>query len=304
MAKYLAPGAAFTSRVSLGPAKTGLAGTARFRLLDNDATANDPVYGPSTANIIEDPSGSGDYVFNGTLPVTAGPYSPAWDDGTATTDLFYDEDIIVTSSTTLAPSSTSLYVTRAEVKATLDLSDNTYADDDIDEACSAASRAIDHLTGRRFYQATETRYYTVDPYTTYVEIQDAQSVSAVTIDTDGNGSYETTWIEGIDFYLDPPNAVADLRLFTRLSLRSQAGRRFPGYARAVKVDGTFGPAETPVEVRQFAKILAIKLLVRSRQAPFGFQAVGGDLGAVARLARTDPDFQVLLGGWVRTPLFV
>jgi hypothetical protein len=71
----------------------------------------------------------------------------------------------------------------------------------------------------------------------------------------------------------------------------------------VKVTGTFGWAEIPSEVRQYAKFLAGKLLYRTRHAPFGIVTVSGDIGAVARLARTDPDFDTLIGHLVKTRPF-
>lgn len=57
----------------------------------------------------------------------------------------------------------SLYVDADELKATLNLNQTTFADDDIDRAIAAASRAIDGYKGRRFYRSTETRYYTAEP---------------------------------------------------------------------------------------------------------------------------------------------
>lgn len=98
MAEYVEPEAEYTSRVF--GLTTGLAGTVRFRLIDNDTTADDPVYGPSTADIVEDPAGSGSYVFTGGVaPATEGKFSRVWDEGAAT-ELVADEDMIVLSGIT------------------------------------------------------------------------------------------------------------------------------------------------------------------------------------------------------------
>ncbi len=95
MAEYVEPSSDYTSRVF--GLTTGLAGTVRFRLVDNDGTADDPIYGPSTAGIIEDPAGSGSYVFTGGVaPSTEAKYSRIWDEGAAT-ELVADEDMIVLS---------------------------------------------------------------------------------------------------------------------------------------------------------------------------------------------------------------
>lgn len=96
MTQVVAPGADYSSRLSAGIGNTGLAGTVRFRLLDSDPAVDDPVYGPSTANIVEDPTGSGDYMFSGTAPSTAGKYFPAWDLGSG--QLYYDDDLVVSYS--------------------------------------------------------------------------------------------------------------------------------------------------------------------------------------------------------------
>ncbi len=95
MAEYVEPSSDYTSRVF--GLTTGMTGTVRFRLIDNDGTADDPIYGPSTAGIIEDPAGSGSYVFTGGVaPATEGKFSRIWDEGVAT-ELVADEDMIVLS---------------------------------------------------------------------------------------------------------------------------------------------------------------------------------------------------------------
>lgn len=235
---------------------------------------------------------------NCTAPTTAGQFTLVWDDGTN----IATEELLVTYS---APAGLtgSLYVTRDELKLTAEIA-GSYADDDIDLACEAASRGIDGAVGQRFYTDTADRYFTADRYDTYIDLGPVGSVTAVVIDADGDGTYETTWAQGTDFYLDPPNAVAAGYPYTRLQLRGQAGRAFPSYARAIKVSGMFGWEAVPAEVRQFAKLFAAKLLIRSRQAPLGFQALAGDVGGFARIARTDPDFDDLLGHLVKRKLLV
>src|SRR5712691_7883572 len=108
---YSAPGADYTSRFSSGLASTGLVGTVRFRLIDSDPVVDDPVYGPSTVGIVEDPTGSGDYMVTISAPSYEGKFYPAWDLGSG--QLFYDEDLFVTR-TAVGPSTPSgnEYVTR------------------------------------------------------------------------------------------------------------------------------------------------------------------------------------------------
>lgn len=126
MSQLVSPGRSYTSRLALGAANTGLTGTVRFRLLDNDQVADDPIYGPSSAGIIEDPTGSGSYVFDGTAPDTAGNYARAWDRG-AGTDLIYDEDLIVSSNAPGGPATGDYYATVDELARVLQIKNPTDA---------------------------------------------------------------------------------------------------------------------------------------------------------------------------------
>jgi hypothetical protein len=273
---------------------TGLTGTIGVRIIDNaGATTTARV----TAGIAEYPSGSGIYQKTLTSPATAGQYSIVWDD----TSSYATEDLTVTA-TTLAALTGNLYVTRDEIKTAFSLTDQTYADDDIDMCCTSASRAIDLATYQFFYTNAGIRYYTPEPYAKTIEIDPLVTLTTLEADTAGTGSY-TTWTENTDFYLDPVNATEDGKPYERIRLRTQAQTFWPQYERGVKVTGTFGWAEIPSEVRQYAKFLAGKLLYRTRHAPFGIVTVSGDIGAVARLARTDPDFDTLIGHLVKTRPF-
>jgi hypothetical protein len=214
----------------------------------------------------------------------------------------------------------NLYITRDEMRSALSYTTGaTYANDDIDMACETVSRAIDLASGtlRRFYLATETRYYTPQEYYDWgyshsygwgrgerrLEIDDCVSAGTVTVDTGGDGTYATTWVQGTDFFLDPPNAAVDGAPYTELVLRTTAGRYFPAVQRAVKITGQFGWPAVPVQVAQYAKIFAAQLVLRSRQAPFGILMQGMEVGATARLMRVDPDYQRLLGSLSRTRPF-
>jgi hypothetical protein len=147
---YLAPRAPYAARIALGSEHTGLTGTIRYRLLDNDADQNDPVYGPSTANIIEDPTGSGSYVFHGTAPVTARMYSPVWDTGPGT-ELLFDEENIFVTSTIAAPGQPSGYdlCTLADVKRYVpSYISNDATDATLQDLITAASELIPEKSGR------------------------------------------------------------------------------------------------------------------------------------------------------------
>lgn len=293
MSEHAAPSSAYTSRIVGLP--TGLVGTVRFRLVDDDATADDPVYGPSTAGIIEDPTGSGSYLFRGTAPASAGKYARLWDTGVGTA-LVADEDLIVTYSASASLPAANEYVTVSELKATLGLTGQTYADDDIALAVTAASRAIDNECGRRFYadtDATQVRYYT--PLNgDLMQVDDLVTLTSLETDPGGDGTWEELWTLNTDFTLKPANAVADGKPYTLIAMHPSGRYSFStSYPRTIKVTGQFGWPAVPSEVKMAASILATALLKRAREAPFGVVALGVD--TAARIAKTDPHLALLLG---------
>lgn len=198
----------------------------------------------------------------------------------------------------------NLYVTVDELKTLLSMANETYADEALTVAVEAARDAVDGYSGTRFYPTTETRYYTARTYASEIQLDDVNAVTSVTVDREGDGSYSETWVEGTDFYLDPPNAAADGRPFTRLVLRAQAGRYFPPYQRNVKVAGSFGWATTPAAVKQAAVLLANRLLQRTKSAPLGvLVASANDMVTAAHLGGIDKDAAFLLDRVNPTPAF-
>jgi hypothetical protein len=300
----VAPGASFEA-VADGFA-TGLTGTIGVRVTDNQGATT---IARVTAGVAEYPAGSGIYAKTLTAPSTAGQYSIVWDD----TSSYATDELVVTSSAALSVTG-SLYVTRDEVKTAASLSSLDYADADIDRACDAVSRALDEVCrgkGSHFYQATETRYYSPDDcygYTYYgehrLEIDDCAAVSEFAVDTGGDGTYETTWTEGTDFFLNPANADTAGWPFEEILIRRTSGRYFPDVQRAIRIVGTFGWPSVPVQVNQYALIYATQMVIRTRQAPLGILTASLESGGGVRISRFDPDFDRLLGQFVRTKLWI
>jgi hypothetical protein len=290
MPRYADPASTYASRFSAGVANTGLVGTVRFRLIDADSTVDDPVYGPSTDDIVEDPTGSGDYMVEITLPPTQGTYFPAWDLGSG--QLYYDEDVVVTrtASTPFTPSGNE-YVTRAELKAWLNIS-STAQDDQVDLVVEAASRAIDDFKKTRFYPSTETRYYSPDAGDMELDIDDLVSLTSVKADRTGDGTFEETWTENTDFVLSPLNNTLESKPKRSIILLAQGTKRFPGYERSIQVVGSFGWATTPAVVRLAATMQAARYYER-RNSPLGILSLGGEGGGM-RLGRLDPDVAAML----------
>jgi len=195
---------------------------------------------------------------------------------------------------------TTLYCTRDELKKALSLDTQTYADADIDRACASASRAIDNRLNRFFYPDTTTRYYTPNSLDTGLDVVDVQTISSLTVDTAGNGTFSTTWVQDTDFLLEPFNAAITGRPYELVRIKWNSGRTWPNYQKSVKIQGTFGWAAVPDPVNQYAMILASKLLDRAKKSPYGVLSFGLDQPLAIRISRNDPDFELLLGDYDKT----
>lgn len=198
------------------------------------------------------------------------------------------------------------YATSSELKSALTLLGETFADDEIALALTAASRGIDAATDRRFWvdpDATQVRYYTPRGRRT-VEIDDLVVLTEVASDSTGDATFETTWTANTDFVLEPLNAAADGRPWTTIRVQPYGTRRLPCIPRSVRVTGKFGWAAVPAEVKEATIVLASKLMRRAREAPFGIVTAGIDDAAAMRIARTDPDVSFLIGPLRRNRVLV
>jgi hypothetical protein len=187
---------------------------------------------------------------------------------------------------------TNGYCTLAELKARLTIDTLDTQDDAMLEACiEGASRQVDAFTGTRFYQASETRYYTaLDGYS--VAIDDVTAVSALAQDLQLNRTYSDTFASD-DYDLAPDNAALAGKPYQQIVLRPLAPKGFLLDRRAIKVTGTFGyAASAPPAVKQATMLLAAALF-RRKDAPFGI-AGGGEVGQAIQLAAMDPQAKLLL----------
>lgn len=193
----------------------------------------------------------------------------------------------------------SAYISDDDVKATLILDGTTFADADVTRAVDAANGAVDELLGRSFQQDADAsdRYYSVrrrGAQVLYIHDLTRASEPVVSVDSARDGSFADVLVENTDFFFEPLNAVEDGKPYEKIALE----RGFlPKGRRMVKVAGTFGwPEPVPPQIVAFAEVLAIKLVTRLREAPFGIVTAGADMAVAMRLARSDPDFPTLAAG--------
>jgi hypothetical protein len=193
------------------------------------------------------------------------------------------------------------YITAEDLKQSGELKGTTYADRDIARAIPAACRAIDDVCHRsfgqdaqpvqRFYRATTREFCWIDDVATPADDATESPLAVIDLDRAATGDYSEVWTEGEDYKLEPLNALADGKPYEMLrAIRTF----FPAHAGAVRVTARFGWTEPPPQVIEAAVLLANKLIVRVRQAPFGIVTAGADVGVAMRIARSDPDVAMLL----------
>lgn len=189
------------------------------------------------------------------------------------------------------------YVTLEELKATLEMTGLSFADNDVRMAVNAASGGIDRACNRSFSlgEAGGIRYFTPQSWELCL-IDDAVGITKLETG-DGDGTFGTTLSENLDFVLEPLNAEADGEPYTRI--RAVWNGYFTVAPRSVKATGTWGWPAVPGEIVEATTILATKLLRRAREAPFGVVAIGLDIGSTARIAASDPDVRWLISDFVR-----
>jgi hypothetical protein len=187
---------------------------------------------------------------------------------------------------------TNGYCTLAEVKAALRLTDNV-DDSLIENAIEGASRRIDGVTGRWFYKtaATAVSQYPVDSYN--VSVQDMANTSIIVkTDDDGNGTFENTWTQGVDYQLEPLNAGLNGRPYRRIV--AIGGKTFPLQYNPdpalVQVTAQWGWQDVPDDVREAAVLLSIRGFARYNAA----LGVVGFADMAIQVRAVDPDVRDLL----------
>jgi hypothetical protein len=190
------------------------------------------------------------------------------------------------------------YATLSEFKVWVGIPDaDTQDNATLQLALDAASGQVDGFCDRTFladgsptvrlYSPTETGQLTVDPVSSTTGL-------VVATDDNGDGTYETTWTLGTDFRLEPVNAAAAGKPWTRLV--ALGTRWFPRlqYRPGVSVTARFGwPGTVPAQVKEATLIQAERLWKR-KDAPFGV-AGSVEFGSEMRLLNElDRDAQNLL----------
>lgn len=178
------------------------------------------------------------------------------------------------------------YCTLADLKTRFDVLDST--DDTIlEQNIEAASRQIDGMCGRHFYQEEATTHYYAAEDWNQADVDDLVSVTTLSTDEDGDRVYETVW-GATDFELGPGDAAP----YTRIYVTPNGMYAFPFERKSIQVVGVFGWSEVPHAIREATLLLAARLFKR-KDSPMGAQIGNQQLGALS-IPGKDPDVERLL----------
>jgi hypothetical protein len=297
---------AISEQITTDGVPVPLAGkTVKFKLraLGAETTTVD-----DAAQVVDAPTGQVRYVWQAADVDEEGFFLVWWEVTTTAGGKKQDLNEAVIEIREHAPIAGS-YVELEDFKQTLSLTGTTFTDRDARRALVAASRAVDHLAGQRFYldpNANSERVYTASDDDCYeLAIDPLVDLTSVTVDRDGDGVFEETWVEGIDFVLEPVNAPLDGLPYRKLRMLRQSTTFGPfptTYSDSIKVTARFGWPSVPPAIEQVTALLAARLFKVVREAPWG--VVGFNEEGAVRVSRDLPDLEIILGPFRRRKLFV
>lgn len=187
----------------------------------------------------------------------------------------------------------SRYADLGELRRYLGFTD-TATDAQMQRALDAAEAELEAFAGRRWWKdaAPTARVYTPRVSTSSLRVDDVVSVSGVAVDTDDDGTFETTVS---DYRLEPQDRDVSIWPYGWLVLRR--GKVWTAGV-AVRVTAVWGWPAVPPAIKQATLMQAARLLKRATEAPLGIAVIGMETG-VRLTSRLDPDVEQLVRPYVR-----
>lgn len=188
---------------------------------------------------------------------------------------------------------TNGYCTLQEVKAALRLSDSI-DDTLLENAIEGASRRIDGYCGRFFYKtsATAVPLFANNAYRLMTSDIATTSGLIVKLDSDANGTFETTLTLNTDFIVEPTDYLVQQRPIRTITMIG--GYTFPMFyipsQCGVQITAQWGWNAIPDDVREACVLLSIRQFARYNAA-LGVMAFA-DMAIAVRAV--DPDVRDLL----------
>lgn len=188
------------------------------------------------------------------------------------------------------------YITPAQLAAYINV-DDALDDTELAVAIAAASRAIDKHCGRQFgkVDAPEVRYYTARPNyrrrVWVVDIDDLATTTGLIVTVADVGTVTT-------YALEPRNAVAEGKVWTRLTIAFDSAVAPTGDEDEMVLTGGWGWPSIPVPVTMAGRLQGSRFHAR-RGSPYGIAGSPQQGSELRLLSRVDPDVGVSLSDYVR-----
>jgi hypothetical protein len=202
---------------------------------------------------------------------------------------------------------TNGYCALSELKTYMGLT-GSGQDDNLENAIEGASRQIDSVTGRRFYQdgTVTTRYFTPDN-SFYLFVPDISTTTGLVVKLDDNddGTHETTLTINTDFIVEPVNAgqnQVQYQPFTKVRiLDTRSSERFDAsIVNNVKIEAKWGFSSVPDAIKQATFLQATRLFKR-KDTPFTTYG-GQSTGNIDLQFNFDDDAMELIKGYKKNKL--
>ncbi|QDP46750.1 MAG: hypothetical protein Tp156SUR915002_40 [Prokaryotic dsDNA virus sp.] len=202
------------------------------------------------------------------------------------------------------------YVSTADLKNYIGLT-GSGQDTNISNAIQSASRQIDRICGRRFFQDATANAKTFTPKSNlFLETPDISTTTGliVKLDTTDNGSYDKTLTIDTDFIVMPTNprvlgsGAGEHEPYTEIRiLNTRSSERFdPDIINNVQITAKFGFAIIPEDIKQATLIQGLRLFKR-KDTPFN--VFGNETtGTIELFNKFDPDAMSLLKNFRRLNL--
>lgn len=200
------------------------------------------------------------------------------------------------------------YIALSEIKTYLGLS-GSGQDDNLENAIEAASREIDAICGRFFYQTTSgDKYFT--PISEYeIELPDISTATglAVYTDTTDNGTHDTTLTINTDFITKPFDSGDEVggiqyHPITNITiLNTRSSERFnPSIIKNIKITAKWGWETVPQSIEQATFLQATRLFKR-KDSPFSVYG-NPETGTAELFSKFDPDGLKLIKAYIKRKL--
>lgn len=199
---------------------------------------------------------------------------------------------------------TNGYATDAQLKAALGATnDDQLAQREL--SIEAASRQLDGWCGRRFWvdaTAVDRQFWADDPRCLPVDDISSTTGLVVKIDTDGDGTFETTLTIATDFILLPANAADEVPVWPYTEVWLADNYYWPRLSNGrpgVQVTAKFGWPAVPDDIEKACIIQATQLF-KAKDAAFGVADFDG--GAMRITAGLHPTAKALAAPYRKAPV--